>query len=192
MNIKTRDIVFLLVGLVAIFSSLTGDPPAGFVTSSLKGKKPKYTPIQLPNLSSIQLAPKAQGSNSSVEVNYQGASAAAQSAIRFALAQVGKPYKWGATGPNAYDCSGLVCAAFKSGGVTLPRTTYLQASVGKRVSKADLMPGDLVFPDPGHVQIYLGNGRVVESPHTGAFVRVVNMWGFWTARRITTGGVVSV
>jgi cell wall-associated NlpC family hydrolase len=183
MNIKTRDIVFLLIGLVCIFSSLTGDAPAQFVTSSLKGKKPGYKQIQLPALSGLQLAPKANSgdTNTSVPVSAPGASGAA---IRFALAQVGKPYKWGATGPNAYDCSGLVQAAFKSAGVSIPRTTYLQAQIGTRVSKTNLQPGDLVFPDPGHVQIYLGNGQVVESPHTGAFVRVVKMWGFWTARRI--------
>jgi cell wall-associated NlpC family hydrolase len=186
MNIKTRDIVFLLIGLVCIFSSLTGDPPAKFVTSSLKGKKPTYTPISLPNLSSIQLAPKADsgGTNTSVPVSAPGASGAA---IRYALAQVGKPYKWGATGPNSFDCSGLVYAAFRSAGISVPRTTYLQANIGTRVSKTNLQPGDLVFPDPGHVQIYLGNGQVVESPHTGANVRVVKMWGFWTARRV--GGV---
>jgi cell wall-associated NlpC family hydrolase len=191
MNIKTRDIVFLLIGLVCIFSSLTGDAPALFVTSSLKGKKPAYKQIQFPNLSSIQLAPKANSgdTNTSVSVSAPGSSGAA---IRYALAQVGKPYKWGATGPNAFDCSGLVYAAFRSAGVKLPRTTYLQANIGSRISKANLQPGDLVFPDPGHVQIYLGNGTVVESPHTGANVRVVKMWGFWTARRVSTGGVVSV
>jgi cell wall-associated NlpC family hydrolase len=191
MNFKTRDVVFLLIGLVCVFASLTGDAPATFVTASLKGKKPKYTPIQLPNLSSIQLAPKAPSGDTtngtSVPVSAPGSSGAA---IRFALAQVGKPYKWGATGPNSYDCSGLVYAAFRSAGVSVPRTTYLLANIGSRVSKANLQPGDLVFPDPGHVQIYLGNGKVVESPHTGAFVRVVNMWGFWTARRI--GGATLV
>lgn len=112
---------------------------------------------------------------------------AADSAIAFALAQVGKPYKWGATGPNSYDCSGLVMAAYGAAGIRLPRTTYAQVLVGSRISSSRLLaPGDLVFPDPGHVQIYIGNGKVVEAPHTGAQVRVMNMWGFWTARRVTT------
>jgi cell wall-associated NlpC family hydrolase len=191
--VNTRQVVFLLIGLVCLFSALTGDPPATFVTASLKGKKPEYKQIQLPNLSSIQLAPKAPSGDTGVSVSIPtGTSGTAAAAIRFALAQVGKPYKWGSTGPNSYDCSGLVYAAYKSAGVSIPRTTMLQASAGKLVTKNNLIPGDLVFPDPGHVQIYLGNGRVVESPHTGAFVQVVNMWGFWTARRITSGGVVSV
>lgn len=109
----------------------------------------------------------------------------ADTAIQFALAQVGKPYKWGATGPDSYDCSGLAMAAYRAAGIDITRTTYTQALKGTGVSQAALMPGDLVFPDAGHVQIYLGNGRVVEAPHTGANVRVVNMWGFWKARRVT-------
>jgi hypothetical protein len=114
---------------------------------------------------------------------------AADSAIAYALAQVGKPYVYGATGPNGYDCSGLVMAAYAHAGIKLPRTTYAQVLVGTRISSSRLLaPGDLVFPDPGHVQIYLGNGRVVEAPHTGAQVRVMNMWGFWTARRVTAPG----
>jgi hypothetical protein len=114
---------------------------------------------------------------------------AADSAIAFALAQVGKPYKYGATGPNSYDCSGLVQAAYGAAGIRLPRTTYQMVLVGSRVSSTRLLaPGDLVFPDSGHVQIYIGNGKVVEAPHTGAYVRVMNMWGFWTARRVTAPG----
>lgn len=111
--------------------------------------------------------------------------APADAAIQFALQQVGKPYKWGATGPNAYDCSGLVQASFRHAGIDLPRTTATQILKGQRVAKSQLMPGDLVFPDPGHVQIYLGGGKVVEAPRTGLKVRVVPMWGFWQARRVT-------
>lgn len=114
---------------------------------------------------------------------------AADTAISFALSQVGKPYKWGATGPDSYDCSGLVMAAYSAAGIRLPRTTQGMVLVGSRVSSTTLLaPGDLVFPDSGHVQIYVGNGKVVEAPHTGAYVRVVSMWGFWTARRVTAPG----
>jgi cell wall-associated NlpC family hydrolase len=191
MSLKTRDIVFLLVGIVCIFAALTGDPPAKFVTASLKGKKPGYKQIQFPQISLGSLGKASNGDTTANTGFVSNAGGAAGQAISFALAQVGKPYKWGATGPNSFDCSGLTQAAFKSAGISLPRTTYLQAAIGKSVSKANLIPGDLVFPDPGHVQIYLGNGKVVESPHTGANVRVTNMWGFWIARRVT-GGVISV
>lgn len=111
------------------------------------------------------------------------ASTAGQGAVAFAEAQKGKPYRWGATGPDAFDCSGLVQAAYKTVGVKLPRTTAGQVLVGSRVDRASLQIGDLVFPDPGHVQLYSGGGRVVEAPRTGQVVRDVPMWGFMTARR---------
>lgn len=111
-------------------------------------------------------------------------SSAAAGALAFARAQIGKPYKWGATGPASYDCSGLTQAAYKSVGISIGRTTTQQVFAGKAVSKSDLRPGDLVFPHPGHVQMYSGNGNIVEAPHTGEDVMERAMWGFWTARRI--------
>jgi uncharacterized protein YycO len=116
---------------------------------------------------------------------------AADGVIRFASAQIGKPYAWAAEGPNAYDCSGLVWASYKSVGITVPRTTGLLITAGHGVSKAELAPGDLVFPNPGHVQIYVGGGRVIEAPTTGIPVRNVPMWGFWRARRIVAPGSAS-
>lgn len=110
---------------------------------------------------------------------------AADVAIQYALAQVGKPYVWGATGPDGFDCSGLVWAAYNQAGVSLGRTTYQQILNGQDVPQSDLAPGDLVFPDIGHVQLYLGNGQIVEAAHQGTNIRVVNMWGFWKARRVT-------
>ncbi len=113
---------------------------------------------------------------------------AADTAIAFARAQIDKPYVFGATGPNAYDCSGLVSAAYKSAGITLGRTTYQQILDGTSVDRSGLQPGDLIFPDPGHVQLYVGNNEVIEAPHTGAFVRQVQIWGFWKARRVADPG----
>lgn len=112
--------------------------------------------------------------------------AIADDVIKFALSQVGKPYRWGATGPDSYDCSGLIYAAYKAAGkpFRFRVTTGTLRAMGTSVTRANLQPGDLVFPDAGHVQIYLGGGKVVEAPHTGSNVRVVNMWGFAYARRI--------
>ena len=113
--------------------------------------------------------------------------AAAAKAIATARAQIGTPYVWGGAKPGGFDCSGLVVYSFASAGIALPRTTALLINVGRPVgSVADLMPGDLVFPDSHHVQIYTGGGKIVEAPETGKNVREVNMWGFWRARRITT------
>ena len=66
-------------------------------------------------------------------------------ALAFARAQLGKPYRFGATGPNAYDCSGLTGAAWRAAGVSLPRTSQQQFRAGRSVAKSDLQPGDLVF-----------------------------------------------
>ncbi|MCW7947326.1 glycoside hydrolase [Streptomyces hygroscopicus] len=97
----------------------------------------------------------------------------AANALAFARAQIGKPYVWGATGPESYDCSGLTQAAWKAAGVTLPRTTYDQVNVGTTVSLADARPGDLIFfyDDISHVGIYIGNGMMIHAPKPGAYVR---------------------
>ncbi|AUG77694.1 hypothetical protein CFP65_2880 [Kitasatospora sp. MMS16-BH015] len=97
----------------------------------------------------------------------------AATAIAFALAQLGKPYVWGATGPDSYDCSGLVQAAWAAAGVSLPRTTYAQIDAAPRVARGELRPGDLVFfySSVSHVGLYTGNGRMIHAPHPGAPVR---------------------
>ena len=112
----------------------------------------------------------------------------AATALAYARAQIGKPYKLGAAGPDAFDCSGLVQQAYKAAGITLSRTTATQVHEGVAVAKADLQPGDLVFPTVGHVQLYAGDGNVVEAPKPGKLVREVPMWGFLKARRVTTDG----
>ncbi|MGW2415798.1 NlpC/P60 family protein [Streptomyces tubercidicus] len=95
-------------------------------------------------------------------------------AVSFAYSALGKPYVWGATGPSGYDCSGLTQAAWKAGGVALPRTTYTQISSGPRVARSQLAPGDLVFFYSGisHVGLYIGDGQMIHAPHPGAPVRI--------------------
>jgi peptidoglycan DL-endopeptidase CwlO len=104
----------------------------------------------------------------------------AAAAVKDALAQVGKPYRWGATGPATFDCSGLVRFAYGGAGLSLPRTSRQQWSAGRHVPVDDLRPGDLLFwasdpADPAtihHVGMYVGQGLMVHAPHTGALVRV--------------------
>ncbi|MET7668718.1 NlpC/P60 family protein [Micromonospora luteifusca] len=101
-------------------------------------------------------------------------SAAARTAIRTACGKVGKPYVWGATGPNSFDCSGLTQYAYKAAGISLTHHTGDQWNEGKAVSRADARPGDLVFFFSGlsHVGLYLGNNQMVHAPRAGKPVQV--------------------
>ncbi|WP_316043374.1 C40 family peptidase [Actinomadura sp. CNU-125] len=98
----------------------------------------------------------------------------ARKAVRFAKKQLGKPYRWGAEGPNAYDCSGLVMAAWRKAGVKLPRVTHAQyRKVDRKVKLKDLKPGDLVFfRNRGHVGMYVGNDRFLHAPNSNSRVRI--------------------
>lgn len=104
--------------------------------------------------------------------------------VAFALAQLGKPYVWGATGPGSYDCSGLTMRAWAAAGVPIPRTTFLQVDTGIPIgSTGSLAPGDLLFTAgtgtatrPGHVGLYIGtingNPALVQAPRTGKPVQI--------------------
>ncbi|MFG2310400.1 NlpC/P60 family protein [Streptomyces sp. NPDC048566] len=98
----------------------------------------------------------------------------AAAAVSFAYSKLGSPYVWGATGPDAFDCSGLTLAAYRSAGVSLPRTTYAQINAGRRVARSELQPGDLVFFYSGisHVGIYVGDGQMIHAPNPSAPVRL--------------------
>ncbi|GAA2766558.1 hypothetical protein GCM10010103_55990 [Streptomyces paradoxus] len=102
-----------------------------------------------------------------------GHSTQAERVIAFARAQIGLPCVWGAVGPGSYDAAGLTQAAWKTVGVTLPRTTQAQWTAGVQVSLADVQVGDLVFfhDDPGHVGIWSGDGMMIHAPGPGALIR---------------------
>lgn len=107
-----------------------------------------------------------------------GSSPVMAQAVQVALAQVGTPYLWGGESRNGFDCSGLVQYSYARAGLALPRTAQLQYDNTTHLpSAADLQPGDLVFFGAGakavdHVGIALGDGQMVDAPHTGAFVRI--------------------
>ncbi|MGW8061912.1 NlpC/P60 family protein [Streptomyces ziwulingensis] len=112
----------------------------------------------------------------------------AAAAVAYAHQKLGSPYVWGATGPDAFDCSGLVQAAYRAAGVSLPRTSYAQIDAGRRVARSELLPGDLVFFYSGisHVGIYVGNGRMIHAPNPSAPVRLapVDQMPFAGATRV--------
>ncbi|HJW59952.1 MAG TPA: NlpC/P60 family protein, partial [Actinomycetota bacterium] len=123
----------------------------------------------------------------------------ARAAVRWALAQLGDPYRWGATGPDRFDCSGLTSSAYRAAGVSIPRVSRAQWGAGPHVAVANLLPGDLIFyadnpRDPAtihHVGMYIGNGLMVHAPHTGDVVRVASIWreSYAGATRIVPGVV---
>jgi cell wall-associated NlpC family hydrolase len=114
------------------------------------------------------------------------ASAAARKAVAVALAQLGAPYVWGASGPGSFDCSGLTSFAYAAAGIVIPRVSRAQfaAYASRPVDPLHLVPGDLVFfadtpTAPStihHVGMYIGDGLMVEAPHTGAVVRTSSIW----------------
>jgi len=123
----------------------------------------------------------------------------ANAAIIFCGQQVGKPYQWGAAGPNSFDCSGLMYAAFKSAGYPTGPVRWTTAGIrfmGDAVPIGQQQPGDLIMPDSGHVGIYVGDGKYLDAPHTGTTVQIqVSDPAPWAIRRIvmpTTSGQAAV
>ncbi|MBQ1071670.1 C40 family peptidase [Micromonospora sp. C31] len=89
-------------------------------------------------------------------------------AVRYAYGALGKPYVWGADGPNGYDCSGLTSAAWRAAGKSLPHNTRMQWGAVTHISRSELRPGDLVFYSGlGHVGLYVGGGQVIDAPSAG-------------------------
>jgi cell wall-associated NlpC family hydrolase len=109
-------------------------------------------------------------------------------ALTTAITKMGVPYVWGATGPNAFDCSGLVMWSYRKQGINLPRTAAQQSKVGTPVSRDQLRAGDLVFfySPVSHVGIYLGNNKILNASESGQPVKVSSMANmpFHNARRI--------
>lgn len=94
-------------------------------------------------------------------------SSTAQTVVNAAKSQIGKPYVWGATGPNAYDCSGLVQYAYSQAGKNIGRTTYQQAGAGQHVSVSQAQAGDILMWGDYHDAIYVGNNQYVHAPQPG-------------------------
>jgi len=100
--------------------------------------------------------------------------------VKYAFQELGKPYVWGAAGPNSFDCSGLTMYVFAKVGISLPHSAEAQYNLGQKVSRDSLQPGDLVFFSSGggyisHVGIYIGNNSYISAPRTGDVVKVQSM-----------------
>ncbi|MEK6443368.1 C40 family peptidase [Pseudonocardia sp. T1-2H] len=185
--LRTATVAVLTTATAALFTlvpATAATAPAASATTAVT--TPVTAPVRnVANSSSAFASPAA-----AVAAAKTGASPAAAraSAVQKALGKVGAPYRWGASGPSAFDCSGLTSWAFKQAGISLPRTSRAQSRVGTPVSKANLQPGDLVFfyKPVSHVAIYIGNGKVVHASRAGQPVKISNLnrMPFNSARRV--------
>jgi peptidoglycan DL-endopeptidase CwlO len=123
------------------------------------------------------------GADGTTTATYTGpTSTQADQAVAFAYAQLGKPYVWGATGPDSFDCSGLAQAAWAAAGVAIPRDTYEQWAALPHIASSAIQPGDLLYYDGvGHVAIYVGDGYIIDAPQTGMDVQRIPMDTEWYA-----------
>ena len=146
------------------------------------------SPTSSPSSQSSNKAADGDKSEMSDSPSTGGGSGRASQAVNYALGQVGKGYVMGTAGPSTFDCSGLMYAAYKQVGISLPRTSQTQYSAGSSVSKGDLQPGDLVFYYSGitHVGMYIGNGKIVHAanPRSGVVTADVNSMPYMGARRV--------
>jgi len=136
--------------------------------------------------------PLSRSGNAAVASRPRTSSALGPRAVDLATAQLGKPYQWGAAGPDKFDCSGLVQYVYSNLGVPLPRVSGQQAAAGKHVDRQDLQPGDLVFfrlsgGRIDHVGIYVGKGRFIHAPRKHSPVRLDSLNDSWWRGRFKGG-----
>jgi cell wall-associated NlpC family hydrolase len=147
-----------------------------FYAGQYAGGKFSVASAQLPSDSSVAGCVQTAGGLPVV----QAPSQVTATAIAYAEQQLGKPYLWGGTGPDAFDCSGLVMMAYRAAGVNIARTTFEQWAGETRVPASQVQPGDLVFfagadgtvTNPGHVGMVIGDGKMIEAYATGFPIRI--------------------
>lgn len=186
-----RPIVVMLILVISspalVTATLPDDTPANPLSSPYTAQT--YAPLTFPS------PPYVEPSEPRTEAQTERASRApaqterkqvskVEIVISFALAQVGKRYVFGSKGPNTYDCSGLVLRAYAQIGITMYHYTGKMLTYGKRVSRADLQRGDLLFPASGHVGLYLGDGKFLHASSGRGRVVVDSRFDFYTARRV--------
>jgi len=154
----------------AAAAEATATAAAAVATPSAPGRPPpaRKPPVTIPILDRAPAAPSNAGPPPA------GAAAAVAEARR----QLGKPYLWGAGGPNSFDCSGLTSWAWRAGGVSLPHSSQAQFGATSRVPVSQVQPGDLLFYGSPihHVGIYVGGGTMVEASHAGTPVRYASIF----------------
>jgi cell wall-associated NlpC family hydrolase len=136
-------------------------------------------------LARLTAAEQSKFNSSDLNVPEVDASGRAKVAINFALAQIGDPYVYGGTGPDSWDCSGLMMKAWAAAGVSIPRVVGPQMDATTPVPMNALQPGDLVaYGDMSHIGMYLGGGKVVHAPRPGKSVEITTLSGFSVGGRV--------
>jgi len=144
----------------------------------------KYEKVKL-QLAQLTAAQQAQLDGATTLDFEPVAGGRAQRAINFAMAQLGDPYGWGGTGPNSWDCSGLMMKSWAAAGVSIPRVVGPQYAASRPISMSQLQPGDLVFyGDMSHNGMYLGKGRVIHAPRPGRSVEITGLGGYSKFARV--------
>ena len=143
----------------------------------------------------IKAPSDGQGTSDSADATSRGSVSKGTQVVNYAYKFLGKPYVYGAAGPNSFDCSGLTQYVYSKIGVDLSRTTYTQVGEGTKVNRRDLKPGDLVFfnteGSTSHVGIYVGNGEFIHAPRTGKPVMVSSLSdGYYSQRYATARRIV--
>lgn len=150
-------------------------------------------PVVTPNYAAAVTSASKAGLNRLATIKHTPGASSVQRLLGEGLTYIGVPYRWGGASPlTGMDCSGLVQVVYRNAvGINLPRTAIEQATQGSRVSLRDLRPGDLVFfntigQNISHVGIYVGNGKFLNAPSTGKFVRIDKLYSrFWGTRYVT-------
>lgn len=174
------------IGIVFIAAALLG---AGYVSSATAPESPSPAMVEAQATEVVPATFQAsvervERSSRSVQHRKLTRAQKIEKVISFAMAQRGDRYRWGAAGPSRWDCSGLVMKAFAKGGKKLPHQTGGIQKKGSKVSKKNLKRGDIVFPQRGHVGIYLGKGMMVHASSGKGKVIKAKVYGFYTARRV--------
>ncbi|MBV7362872.1 C40 family peptidase [Actinomycetaceae bacterium TAE3-ERU4] len=124
--------------------------------------------------SAVRAAQPTADTNVKQEAPAASSGASSGGAVAVAYRYLGTPYRWGGSSPSGFDCSGFTSYVYRQLGINLPHSSTSQARYGRRVSMAEARPGDLMWR-PGHVGIYIGNGKMIHAPRPGKSVQVANV-----------------
>lgn len=183
-KLMIATVVFMGISLVNVESA-----KADTTLKVNKGVTLRATELKTSKVIKVPVAGEETVSNDGNKIS-RGSVSKGNEVVNYAYKFLGKPYVYGASGPNSFDCSGLTQYVYNKFGVGLSRTTYTQVNQGKKVDRSNLRPGDLVFFNTegsiSHVGIYVGGGDFIHAPRTGKPVMISSLSdGYYSGRYAT-------